>query len=240
MSETRDLQFEKAEPVQGEAPTQVKCGGCGAQLSTYYDVNGKVACEDCKDKVLVQHRASHLPALFRAGALGAVAAAVGAGIYYAIAAGTGYEFGLMSIVLGLMVGFAVRRGARGRGGWRYQALAMFLCYAAISATYVPRVISALHAKEEAKKASADKDAAAKPAAPEKAAREEPVTFGLFLKSLGILFVFALALPFLAGFDNIMGLVIIAIGLYEAWKVNKAAPFSVSGPFEVGVARTAVG
>jgi hypothetical protein len=34
----------------------------------------------------------------------------------------------------------------------------------------------------------------------------------------------------------MGIVIIGIGLYEAWKVNRGAPFSVSGPFMVGEAR----
>jgi len=90
---------------------------------------------------MTRHNASHVPTLLRGAALGVLAAAVGAGIYYAIAEVTGYEFGLMSIVLGLMVGFAVRRGARARGGWRYQTLAMFLCYAAICATYVPRVIS---------------------------------------------------------------------------------------------------
>ena len=52
----------------------------------------------------------------------------------------------------------------------------------------------------------------------------------------MLFVFSLALPFLAGLDNLMGIVIIGIGLYEAWKVNRAAPFSISGPFMVGEAR----
>lgn len=54
-----------------------------------------------------------------------------------------------------------------------------------------------------------------------------------LAAVGLLIVFTLALPFLAGLDNIMGLVLIAIGLYEAWKVNKAAPFKVSGPYLVG-------
>jgi len=42
---------------------------------------------------------------------GAVAAALGAGIYFGISALTGYEFGLVAIVVGLMVGWAVRRGA---------------------------------------------------------------------------------------------------------------------------------
>jgi hypothetical protein len=189
-----------------------------------------------------------LPSLLRGGGLGLVAAAVGAAVYYAIAAMTGYEFGLMSIVLGLMVGVAVRVGARGRGGWRYQALAMLLCYSAICATYVPRIISAAQKQgtaaapqpatgsPRAVQASAlVQPAAARPA--EAAAVEGPPTPGRFFKALGMLFLFALALPFLAGAENVMGLVIIAIGLYEAWKVNRGAPYSVSGPFLAGEGRS---
>jgi len=89
---------------------------------------------------MTRQNASHAPTLLRGAALGVVAAAVGAGIYYAIAEVTGYEFGLMSHRA--RAHGRVRRASRrsGRGGWRYQTLAMFLCYAAISATYVPRVI----------------------------------------------------------------------------------------------------
>src|SRR5947207_10445980 len=138
-----DLQFERAERSGEALPKDVRCVACRTPLSSYFEVNGNVACDNCKDAAMSRQNASHATALLRGAGLGVLAAALGAGIYYAIAEVTGYEFGLMSIVLGLMVGFAVRRGARGRGGWRYQALAMFLCYAAICATYVPRVISAV-------------------------------------------------------------------------------------------------
>ncbi len=43
-----------------------------------------------------------------------------------IAALTGYEFGLIAVLVGLAVGIAVRKGSSGRGGWRYQVLAMFV------------------------------------------------------------------------------------------------------------------
>jgi hypothetical protein len=247
---TADLQFERAEPAGQNTPKDVRCAACQTQLSSYFEVNGNVACDTCKDTVVARHHASHAPTLIRGASLGAVAAAVGAGIYYAIAKVTGYEFGLMSIVLGLMVGFAVRRGSGARGGWRYQALAMFLCYAAICATYVPRIISAAQeqnaqtvaASGAAKPAAAPANATAKllptaSATPVASPRTEPPPkLGSLLKAAGMLFAFALALPFLAGFQNLMGLVIIAIGLYEAWKVNRSTPFSVSGPFMVGEAR----
>jgi len=41
---------------------------------------------------------------------------------------------------------------------------------------------------------------------------------------------ALAAPFLAGASNIMGIIIIGIGLYEAWKFNKRV--IVNGPFKL--------
>jgi hypothetical protein len=47
----------------------------------------------------------------------------------------------------------------------------------------------------------------------------------------------LALPFLAGFQNLMGIVIIGIGLYEAWKLNKRETLQITGPFEIGATRT---
>ena len=224
---------------------EARCARCEAPISSYFEVAGSAFCEPCKDLTVRSHQASHLPTLLRGGGLGLVAAAIGAGIYYAIAQMTGYEFGLMSIVLGLMVGLAVRRGSRGRGGWRYQALAMFLCYAAICSTYVPRVIAAARGQTAATPAPDARSSqtvqvstlaqpAAAPASP--AAAEPPPTAGAFFKALGMLFLFSLALPFLAGLENVMGLVIIGIGLYEAWKVNRGAAFSVSGPFLVGEGR----
>ena len=40
-------------------------------------------------------------------------------------------------------------------------------------------------------------------------------------------------PFLGGFSNVIGLLIIAIGLFEAWKQTRPAPFTTSGPFPLG-------
>lgn len=225
---------------------EVRCAGCAAALSSFFEVNGTACCDDCKDKALAAQRAPHLGTLIRGGALGFVAAAIGAGIYYAIAEATGKEFGWMSIVLGLIVGFAVRIGSRGRGGWRYQALAMFLCYLAIASTYVPRVISAARMDATATApgatalgappgSAATPAAVAQPAAATPAASEPPSP-GSLAQALAMLFVLCLALPFLAGTDNLIGLIIIAIGLYEAWKVNAGVRFSLKGPFMAGEER----
>ena len=52
-----------------------------------------------------------------------------------MAKATGYEIGLVAIVVGLLVGGAVRKGSGARGGWFYQLMAVALTYAAISGSY---------------------------------------------------------------------------------------------------------
>ena len=227
-----------ADSGTGARRAEERCAGCGTAITSWFEINGQVACDDCKDQALSKRRASHWPTLVRGGALGFVAAVIGAAIYYAIAEVTGKEFGLVSIALGLMVGCAVRIGSRGRGGWRYQALAMFLCYAAISSTYVPRVISAAREKRTTTASASPAQSSAPasvPAASVPAAPPRP-SAGRLLQALGMLFLLCLAMPFLGGADNLMGLVIIAIGLYEAWKVNAGPSFSVAGPFLAGETR----
>ena len=48
--------------------------------------------------------------------------------------------------------------------------------------------------------------------------------------------FVLASPFLAGIQNVIGLLIIGFALYEAWRVNAYTPFLVEGPFQLGARR----
>jgi hypothetical protein len=55
--------------------------------------------------------------------------------------------------------------------------------------------------------------------------------------LGMLWLFgdALAAPFLAGFRNILGLFIIGLGLYEAWRLNRRPQLVLSGPHRLKAA-----
>jgi len=45
---------------------------------------------------------------------------------------------------------------------------------------------------------------------------------------------AFVAPFLAGFQNIIGLLIIGFGMYQAWNMNKRVRMTFNGPFRVGV------
>jgi len=236
---TRGLQFDTAD--QGEAgTTDMRCAICKAPLSWYFEANQKVLCGTCKDNAAAVRAGSHVPGLLRGLVLGVLAAVVGAGLYYGIGALTGYRFGLIAIVVGLLVGFAVRAGSRGRGGWRYQALAMGLCYLSICSTYVPPVLAAFQ-KREAERVQASSAAAGSVQPPASAGSSGPAAAqadlspARVLVALAFVLGFLLALPFIAGFQSPMGLVILAIALYEAWKVNREQPLEITGPFAAGAA-----
>jgi hypothetical protein len=204
------IQFDRAE-FKGD-PVPVACATCGSAIrSAYYQVGQAITCEQCRWRIDSEAGAgSAIGRFLKATILGVLAGAVGAGLYYAVRALTGYEFGLIAVVVGLLVGGAVRMGSGHRGGVPYQLLAMFLTYASIISTYLPYMI------EGYRQQTADE------------------AYGPLVKIfiMAVVVVIAFASPFLAGFENIIGIVIIAIGLYEAWKINRKADRTVTGPFRV--------
>lgn len=239
------MQFDQAE-LGGEGERGFECGFCQAPLvASYFELNGQPSCEACRYKVEAELAVRPgMSGFLRAAMAGVGAAVVGAGIYYAVLALSGYEVGLVAIVVGVLVGRAVRWGSKGRGGRAYQALAVGLTYLAIVSTYIPMIIQEIGKEEPAgvEQAAATGDPAPKavPAAgPGEAAvpaggpAVEEMGVGGFFLGLGALVFLAAALPFLAGIENIMGIIIIGVGVYEAWRVNKRLVLSVAGPFEIG-------
>lgn len=204
-----NLQFDHAEAKNAAAPT-VSCSACNQKISdSYYMINESVSCLNCRDQVQAATTGgSRVVRFLRASMAGVVAGAVGSAIYFAILKLTGYEFGLVAIVVGLMVGGAVRWGCDGRGGWFYQLLAMFLTYCAIVTTYIPSVLEE-YAKTDPKFAAAT-----------------------WIAKAVVGFVVAFLLPFLAGIQNIIGILIIGFALYEAWQMNKRQTIQFSGPYQV--------
>lgn len=55
---------------------------------------------------------------------------------------------------------------------------------------------------------------------------------------GAMLLFALAAPFLAGFQNVIGILIIAFALWQAWQMNAHRPLAITGPYAVGGGRAA--
>ncbi|HEX9308558.1 MAG TPA: hypothetical protein VF894_13770 [Anaeromyxobacter sp.] len=228
-------------------------------------MNGAIACPACKDRVLAaRDGGSRVGRLLAAGGLGLLAAIAGATVWIVIVRVTHYEIGLVAIGVGLLVGAAVRRGSGGRGGWGYQTLAVVLTYSAMVAYYVPYVLEGLrkgaseaHATSEPGGATAPAHAMLEPGgatAPAHAAPPEAgagaagtggsataeesspkVSFLGIVIALAFVVGIAFAAPFLAGAENIIGILILLFALYEAWKLNKRQVFAVTGPFQVAPA-----
>jgi hypothetical protein len=218
-----------------------------------------MACDACRDGVANEAIPGNgASRLLRAAAAGLGGAVVGAGIYYAVLAITNYEVGLIAILVGLLVGGGVRWGSHGRGGWLYQGLAVVLTYGAIVGTYVPFILQAGEEATVAESASSDETSAgATGGAPSAsdvalASTETASTLGTSpgeasgdavavaaapscaqaVVGIALFAAFVAAVPFLAGFENIIGWLIIGFALFQAWKMNRRVERVVTGPFQL--------
>jgi hypothetical protein len=237
MTETSGLQLEHAEFGDGQPEDAAVCGYCNQKLSrTYWQVGDKPACFTCKNAAIGPATGSGLGRFVRAFLYGSIAGGLGAGLWYGVRAATGLEIGLIAIVVGVLVGGAVRAGSRGRGGWLYQALAVFLTYSAIVSTYVPTIVGELKEAADKQEQTSTATPISAPAS-EPPGGEKPVSLGRGLLALVIVSVvvmgIAYAAPFLMGIQNVIGLLIISFALWEAWKINKKVDVAVSGPYRLG-------
>ena len=194
-----DLQFERAE--FGAAPAARNCTGCHQPIAgPYFDVNGQPFCEACTASIRQAHGASPGGAAFgRALGAGLMAGAVGASLYYLVAKISGYQFTIIAIAVGFLVGRAVRWATGGRGGVIYQILAVVLTYVAIAFSWVPFLVE-----------------------------QESASLGV--RDVVLQTPFILTLPIRIGLERPFSLVILGIGLWEAWKFTAPVPLAINGPF----------
>ena len=222
-----ELQFDRAEtvpppppppagvgePVPVEYGTPATAGGvaacaaCGEPITdVYFEANGKVVCPRCREAVAASRTGgSAVGRLLKATAFGVGAGIGGALIWYLVRRMTGYEVGLIAILVGLMVGGGVKAGSNGRGGIGYQLVAVLLTYLAIASNYIPDILAELRGTEIA---------------------ENPVALVI------VTAITAVAAPFLGGISNILGLLIIGFALFQAWGMNKANPVVFNGPYRL--------
>jgi hypothetical protein len=252
-----NLQFDRAEfdkpPTQ--AAGSATCKVCNKTIANqYYEINENVVCATCKElaeKSLTG--GSPIARFLKAAVFGMLAGAVGTAIWYAILKFSGYELGLIAIVVGFMVGFAVRKGSGNRGGWAYQALAMIITYCSIVATYVPFIIEGMKGaeKDSSQPAAIVSSTNAVPASQNTSMQAKDELAGVdtekmstgkrivfFVIAMAFVFGIAFVAPVLAGIQNIIGMLIIGFAVYEAWKINKRVPIVINGPYNVAGGNTA--
>jgi hypothetical protein len=236
----QELQFDRVltetAPSMVAAKPYVACESCQRALETeYYQINGHMFCEGCRTRIEASAETpSGIGPLLMAGTFGLGAGVAGAAIYYAVIALTNLEIGIVAILIGYMVGYAVRRGAKGRGGRRFQVLAVALTYLAVAFAYTP---IAFKQSMEAHRASRADVAATKAESTNHADASSTPSIGSFLVAVGILVGLIVGLPLLVVFGSLpSGLIsglIILIGMRQAWQMTGAPTLEIYGPYRVG-------
>ena len=200
------LQFERAEyeaeDEYEEGPFY--CAACKAELvGHYFEVNGNDVCERCRHAITTPPGTPGRR-FWAAAGWGSGAAVLGFLLYYGVYRLTGFEIGLISIAVGFGVGLGVRKGSRGIGGTGYQILAVALTYLSITTTYFALLV------------------------------EYVTRDGAELGLLGYVVAFGIAMasPFLALPEGVIGLLIIGFGLWQAWTVNRKPVLDVKGPLPI--------
>jgi len=126
--------FPPLTPIAAVAAAGV-CTHCGSQLrGSYHVVNEAVTCANCRYAAEEKHDSGGFGRAFLFGAGAAVVGAIG---YYVFVRATGMEWGLITALVGIGVGQAVRAGSRARGGRKFQVLALVLAYLAMGGAYLP-------------------------------------------------------------------------------------------------------
>ena len=238
-AESDALQFDRAVTASTAAPADkpaVVCAACRAAIETeYFDVNGNAVCRRCRS---IAEAAAETPRgmgpLLKAAVYGLGAGIAGAIVYYAVIAIANLEIGIVAILIGYMVGYAVRKGAGGRGGLRFQVLAVCLTYGSIALAYTPLAFKGAQA--------ADRSARSAPAtggAAGTAAEDASTNTGTHNVALAVVVLagFVAALPILVIVGSLpSGLIsalIIFIGMRQAWRMTGTPHFRILGPYRVG-------
>ena len=156
------LQFDRAVSKDGESKVPgVSCAMCSKKiLERYYTLGDQPTCLTCKMKVEREQRSSKRFSTFiKASMYGFGAAVAGAMVYWAVLKFLHLEIGLVAIAIGFAVGYAMRKGAKGWGGRRYQLVAAGLTYLSVCMAYFPLALESRTSDLDAAVAAADSTAA---------------------------------------------------------------------------------
>jgi hypothetical protein len=233
----QDLQFQHAEPIaeatssEGSAAVCVVCkqpvGG------SYYQAQGQqVVCLLCAERIRAAQQAAPAISLMRAALYGGGAALAGCALYAAVAIVLKAEIGLIAILVGWMVGKAIRHASYGGGGRRQQILAVLLTYFAITTSYIPVIL--YHAATNPRRAEQQRQAQTNdaPASNDAPAQARPhMSFGTAALFLLVLTAVAPFLSLTSGVSAWISLFIIFIGLQYAWKLTARREIVLTGPYQ---------
>jgi len=139
-------------------------------------------------------------------------AALAGMLIYAIVAIAGFQIGLIAFLVGYMVAKAILYATNGVGGRPQQILAITLTYFAISSSYIPMLLYGVYKTN-----------------PQALHAVYSVRFVVACIEL------AVASPFLALFNGrnasaLISLIILFVGMRQAWAMTRRPEIIVTGPF----------
>jgi hypothetical protein len=186
----------------------VDCAACHEPIvDHYFEINRTIVCEPCRHAIEAQLRGgSGFARIARAALFGGAAAIVGSAIYLAFLWFSTYDWSLVAVLIGYMVGKMVRKGGGGLGGTVCQMLAVGLTYASLGLTYFAFALLAFWQANQS-------------------ARPLALGLGDFLWMLNQAF----QMPVLRMRSSPISIAIIGFALWEAWKLNRPGRLVVTGP-----------
>jgi magnesium-transporting ATPase (P-type) len=220
-----ELQFRRA---QHTSDSDLKtCIACKQPIAgDYYQANGNTLCLQCAQRINSRQQAPPHTSLPHAALFGAIAAFAGSLIYAAVSL-FGVQIGIIAILIGYMVGKAIRYASNGLGGRPQQVLAVVLTYFAITSSFIEvSVYSAWKARRATHTTQSPISDSPRPA------ELRMPTGQTILLLLGI----AAAAPFLELFEGsnvasaLISLFIIFIGLRQAWVLTARRGIVITGPY----------
>jgi hypothetical protein len=220
-----ELQFQHAEPI-AEVSAGPVCVVCKQPVvGSYYQAQGQqTLCVLCAERIRAGLQAAPAMSLVRAALYGGGAALAGCALYAAVAIVLKAEIGLIAILVGWMVGKAIRHASYGYGGRRQQILAVLLTYFAITTSYIPVILY-----QDARVAQTI-NASVSSSAPANA--RPRVSFGIVVLFFLVLTAVAPFLSLTSGVSAWISLFIIFIGLQYAWKLTARREIVLTGPYSV--------
>lgn len=129
-----DLQFDRV-----QQPAASACSACqSALLGSYFQANGQILCAQCAEnfRKLLGPADGGFPRFLKAAALGIGGGIAGGVVYFGVLKFAHINASIITILIGWLVGKAVRKGSDGRGGLGYQFLAVAITYLTIGFTFV--------------------------------------------------------------------------------------------------------
>jgi hypothetical protein len=222
-----ELQFQHAEPI-AEGSAGLACVVCKQPIvGSYYQAQGQqTLCVLCAERIRAGLQARPPISLLRAALYGGGAALAGCALYAAVAIVLKAQIGLIAILVGWMVGKAIRHASYGHGGRRQQILAVLLTYFAITTSYIPVVLY-----QDAMVTQTVNASVSSSTPPEGHRR---VSFGIVVLFFLVLAAVAPFLSLTSGVSAWISLFIIFIGLQYAWKLTARREIVLTGPYQAEV------